>query len=230
MVKRDEQEPTNFTTESGLVLTLKPARVVLIEIAALEIEDEMRAAGEPVDSPTWTLETAGGEVERLPHVIDSENNINTLIIPGDARETAANLGRWKLYERAQERLAEKQEEAKTRALFISGIEPFEIPEADKGWEETVATLTRGQVTVPAEGNPEEAAERRFCYLWYYHLTPIDAQYLSMLLNLLSQGRVMSPEKVQPFLASVRSQVESRVWNSIESAFGAATAGPGLDLG
>lgn len=224
MVRRDDEEPTQFTTEKGLVLTLHAARAVLIEIAALEIEDEMRAEGKPIDPPTWSLETVAGEEEVLPHVIDLENGINTLIVPGEPRETARNLGRWKLYERAQEELEERQEEAKTRALFIAGIDPFEIPEEDAGWEETVTTFTRGQVTVPPQGDPNDEPERRFCYLWYYHLTPLDAQYLSMILNLLAQGRVMSPDKVAPFLESVRSQVESRVWNSLESAFGATTSG------
>ena len=224
MVKRDQEEPTKFTTEGGLVLTLHAARAVLIELASLEIEDEMRAKGKAVDPPTWTIETAGGEIETLPHVIDMENGINTLIVPDDPRETARNLAHWKLYERAQEELAERQEEAKTRALFVVGVDPFEIPEDDQGWEEDVHKITKDKVTIPGPGEADKAAERRFCYLWYYHLSPLDAQYLSMLLNLLSQGRVMSPDKVQPFLVSVRSQVEGRVWRSIESALGEATAG------
>ena len=224
MKREKTTEAAKYTTERGLELNLRPARVVLIEIAAIEVEKEMRAEGKPIDPPTWTMKLATGEVEILPHVIDDEHKINTLIVPDDPLETARNLAKWKLYERAQAELTERQEEARTKALVIAGVEPFDIPEEDEGWEELVIKSTGGSITIPTADDLTQADERRFDYLWYYHLSPMDVHYLTMLLNMLSQGRVLSADKIEPFLADVRSKVEGRVWASLERAFEQVSAG------
>lgn len=210
------------TTESGLQLRLRPVRMVLVELALAAVKDEMRQEGWRVDPPTFTITTAGDEVETLEHVYDPENNINTLVEPNDAKATAVNYARWRQYERGLAELETRQAERRMQEMFKQGVE-FDMPHNLNGWEADVAAKSRGQVAVPAD-EPGNEADRAFYWLWYLNLSQMDVQLVHLKLMVLSQGRIFSEEQFRELQDSVQSQVAHDVWASFEDAFGTTAAG------
>jgi len=205
-------------TESGLTLNLSPVRLVLVELALNVIADEMRNAGEPVNSPTLVVELAGGGHETLEHVYDPENGINTLEEPDDPRATAINYARWRAHEKALAKLETLQTERRLQEMFKQGVD-FTMPKNIDGWEADVAEKSRGQAEIPPD-EPGNGAERAFLWLWYTQLSQMDVQQVHLKLMVLSQGRLFSEEQFRELQESVQSNVANSVWSSFVETFGA----------
>ena len=210
-------EALTHTTEGGLVLTLKPVRMVLVELATMGVEDEMRAEGRPVDPPTFTLTLATGETETLEHVYDPENEINTLVEPDDARATAANYARWRMYEKALEELEDRQGERRMKEMFRAGL-TFEGPTGDD-WADDLRARSAGKIEIPEDNEVGAAGERAYMWLWYTQLSQMDVQQIHLKLMVLSQGQLFSEEQFQGLQASLQSKVAKSVWAGFEEFVG-----------
>ena len=207
------------TTDNGLQLELRPVRMVLVELAIGALEAEMRADGEYIDPPTFTVEMAENiPAETFEHVYDPENNINTLEDPdGDARATQLNYARWRRHEKALAKLEVLQTERRVQEMFKQGVE-FEMNAPD-GWEDDVMAVSAGQAKIPPE-SPENEADRAFLWLWYTQLSQMDVQTIHLKLMVLSQGQLFTEEQFRDLQDNVQSKVASDVWTSFVSAFGA----------
>ena len=184
-----------YETEEGVELTLVPVRSVLVQAAALKVEDEFRARGEPVDPPTYQFKDVSGALMEVPHSVEGERN--TLDDPDDPQATARNWAGWNRYQDCLMRLALAQEERRIKVLYMLGIE-CEIPD---GWEETLE--------VAGIEVPEKPLERKFAYLWYIATSTYDKQAIRGQMEMLSLGKVVSKDQRDLFQQTLQSAMEKR---------------------
>lgn len=155
-----ESERKFFVTSKGLKVFVQPVSVTKMELINAAVRSELRAAGRPVDPPTYTVELAGGGTEEFPHdettllVRPAETGIED---PAEAeaeaeRRTKANRQAWAEHQKAAAEIQALQRDRMTR-LLISGID-IEVP--DDGWEQEQQAL--GIVV------PTDAAARRYHYV------------------------------------------------------------------
>jgi len=205
-----------YTTDDGLQLELRPVRMVLIELALGVIDDEMRADGEHIDPPTFTVKMAEGiPEETFEHVYDPENGINTLEDPDDPRATQINHARWRMHEKA---LAKKAALVVTRQImetFKQGVE-FEM-NAEDGWEEEVMAKSLGKADIPPD-EPGNETERAFLWLWYTQLSPLDSRQIYTQLTALSQGNLLKEDYFQGMQGNVQSAMAGELRTNIANAF------------
>jgi hypothetical protein len=107
-----------FITSSGKRLHYEPISPVALEYAEQGITKKYRERGEPLDPPTYTVETAGGGSQTFDH--DAES------IKDDLEAEAA----WASYLDAQQRLSTEIGTVRNR-IILSAVQ-VELPE-DKTW-------------------------------------------------------------------------------------------------
>lgn len=56
-----------FTTSSGEDLPIGPISLLDVQLAQQAVVQEFRLRGEPIDPPTYSVETIGGDIEYHPH-------------------------------------------------------------------------------------------------------------------------------------------------------------------
>jgi len=184
-----------YTTEEGVELTLVPVRSVLVQAAALRVEDEFRERGEPVDPPTYKFKDVSDAILEMPHAVEGE--LNTLDVPDDPQATARNWASWNRHQECLMRLALAQEERRIKMLYMLGIE-CELP---NGWEET---LEIAGIEVP-----EKLLERKFAYLWYVALSVYDKLIVRGKMEALSIGKAVTQAQRDLFQQALQSSVEKR---------------------
>lgn len=121
------REMTQITLETGLTLTLR-------RVEPGFLQKIMRSVPSP-KRPTYRTRTATGREEEFP--LDEIS----------ARERPEDAMRWKAYKDDYELANMERSEKVANALYIFGIEPFDLP--DNGWEQKYELVG---VSVPV--NPE----------------------------------------------------------------------------
>lgn len=156
-----------------------------ISLALAAIEKKFRAAGEPLDPPTYTIETAAGSTET--HPLDEAS--------AKSEEEKAQLA---AHKDALARLQSAQVQKKMR-LLLRGIEWKENPE----WEAEHTTML--EVDVPTE--PEER--------WFHFLTteilktPADfVNAIEVMTALTYQGGI-NPDELHAVMNSFRDYLQGR---------------------
>ena len=190
----------DFTTERGVTLELKAVSPVLLERIAIEVERSFRERGEPVDVPTYAIPNALGDVQQFVLTED-------VLESADPQQTEMRKSLWAAHKATLVDLALAQEEARQKYLLTWGIS-FELPE-DDSW---IEMLEGAFIQVP-----DKVSERRWMYLLYYGLTPIELQRIMVELQVASYGKAVDPETV----ASFRKGAESAARGVAEQRLGSA---------
>jgi len=208
-----------FTTETGLVLTLKKVSPALLERVAAEVARKFREDGEQIDPPTYDLQTVAGETQTF--VLTKEEDITSTIPEREELKRAL----WNTYQEALSRLRVAQEEARIKYLLTWGVS-FDMPE-DEEWKDKLADAGIEM--------PERPGDIRFLYLSYEGLTGFELQRLLVELQVVAYGEAVDPETVDSFRQGAERAARNTATQRIEGAirlFGLATgqqSGAGLDV-
>ena len=170
-----------FMTDKNVELELTAIPPVLLERVEIEVENRFEADGEPINTPTFQLETVGGDLQTFEL---TEKNLN----PADPKDAELRQAQWNAYVNARGRLRMAQTEARLKFLLTWGVD-VDLPEDDK-WQKLVKAAG-----VPI---PEDKDELRFVYLWYHLLTPFEVKRISVDLDMLAYGKAVSQEDVDTF--------------------------------
>lgn len=178
--------PENFITSDGATYPLRIAYSdSKISLALAAIEKKFRAAGEPLDPPTYTIETAAGSTET--HPLDEA-----------AAKTDEEKEKLAAHQDALARLQSAQVQKKMR-LLLRGIVWEEKPE----WEEEHKTVL--EIDVPPDGE-----ERWFHFLTTEVLkTPADfVNAIEVMTALTYQGGI-NPDELHAVMNSFRDYLQGR---------------------
>ena len=205
-----------FVTEDGLTLRLKRVNQVLINAVSERVRRKWADADEPVEIPTYTIDTGKSDPQTFPHRVTDK--ANTLDVKDDPEQTKINWAMWEAHKDALERLAVAQEEAKTQTVFTFGLD-CEVPD-DGEWEQ--------MLEVSGVEVPSDAPGRRFAYLWYYALSMYDKNMLIPTLQMVSMGKMVKPDQMSLFRDRVSSAMDEKASELIGSAFDALDEALGAD--
>ena len=191
------ETPVEYTTEKGLALILKEVSPALVERVVARAEEDLRAEGGIIARPTYTLKNAAGETQ----IFELTEKV---LAPSDENEAAYRQATWDAYQSSQQKIAEVQSEARVKFLLTWAID-FEMP-ADNAWHRM---LKAAGVEVP-----EDEDERRFAFLWYVALTPLEIQTIVAELSILAYGKAVNEEDVRSFRDGLQDSVRQRAKNAI----------------
>ena len=124
-------EQTVYVTLSGVEIPIKPISPTKIMKAEIGVEKAFRSRDEPIDPPTYAVETAGGGVETF------ELDETAIEIPGDEAETKKRQIAWTAHQEALVRLKKEQFDI-TRKIVLNSID-LPLPE-DETWIEDQEAL------------------------------------------------------------------------------------------
>jgi hypothetical protein len=121
-----EQKMTDntYVTENGTHLELQAISLYEIDLIKDGTKEKWRKRGEPVDPPTYTIETVGGGKVTKPLTAD------ILEVEDDEAETERRKNEWSLHENALDRMREEISKLITD-LFLDGI--VNITEVPQEW-------------------------------------------------------------------------------------------------
>lgn len=182
-----------YVTETGVSLKLAPVRQVLLAKVRINVEQELRKAGKPVDPPMYTLTNVVGEPETFPLSED------TLEVADDPQLTQLNKARWAKYQKVLseiERIVADQTFLLTLKLGVQ----CDVP--DDGWDKTL------EKEVGMTFDADDPMDRKAKWLMYCVLTPYDLQMLPLRMNTLSVGKMVKAEDVAAFLRTVDAKIET----------------------
>ena len=115
-----------YVTLGGVEIPIKPISPTKIMKAETGVEKDFRSRDEPIDTPTYDVETAGGGVETF------ELDETAIKLPGDEAETEKRQGAWDAHQDALARLKKEQFDI-TRKIVLDSID-LPLPE-DETWIE-----------------------------------------------------------------------------------------------
>lgn len=125
------EKQTVYVTLSGLEVPIKPISPTKIMKAETGVEKDFRSRDEPIDPPTYNVETAGGGVETF------ELDETAIEIPGNEAETKKRQIAWTAHQDALARLKAVQFDT-TRTIVLNSID-LSLPE-DEAWIEDQKAL------------------------------------------------------------------------------------------
>lgn len=111
-----------FRTVAGREYTLTPVSMDFVRKAMQGLEKRMRAAGEPLDVPTYEMEFAGGAKQTFPH---DEKSV-------EQRNDPALTDLWQKHKAAKARLAAEQGVIMLKAWVLLGLFPAVEEEYNRG--------------------------------------------------------------------------------------------------
>ena len=162
---------TIYVTLSGVEIPIKPISPTKIMKAETGVEKDFRSRDEPIDPPTYDVETAGGGVETF------ELDETAIEIPGDEVETKKRQIAWTAHQEALARLKTAQFDT-TRRIVLNSID-LPLPE-DETWVEDQKALF---IDVP-----DDPRARWIHWLETEILHPRDIiEIIASILTLSSQG-------------------------------------------
>jgi hypothetical protein len=130
-MEKIKPERLSFYTDSGLEVEFEPVSPLVLEEIEAAIEAEHRAAGWPIDPPTYEAELAGGGTQTFDHD-------ETTLRNDEEREA------WRLHKEALTAMAAEQ--SRRRAEMILFALKVELPEDDT-W---VRRLKRMGLQIPED--------------------------------------------------------------------------------
>lgn len=186
-MKQIKPDKLVFYTAAGLEVEFEPISPILLEESEQGLIAEYRQRGEPLDKPTYTVETVGGGSQIFEH---DETTLTT-----DELKAA-----WALYKDANDRL--QAEQAQLRLEIVMSAIKVELPE-DGEWEKR---YRRWHVTVPSD-----ADEKRLFYIAREILkTPADlVEAMTRVITTSMKGTV-SEEAIEAASASFRNYIQEAV--------------------
>jgi len=189
-----------YTTEAGVRIELVPVRETVLLLAAEKATRAFREAGEPIDPPTFQLESVGGDVVTVPHrpptedVLDPETgkvlrkaDAGTLDVD-DPKQTAYNWAVWRRHQDAVMRLQTARLLETMQAYYYFGVKCTIPP--DEEW------LTEQRAFgLPIEEIINDPIKRKVHYIVTVLLTPREQVVVQHLLRTMTQGKAVSKEQV-----------------------------------
>lgn len=189
-----------FITVSGLKVRVEAVSYELIQMATDAIERQFRDANEPIDVPTYEVETAGGSTETHPHEVVYQRDKDGLLVLDENKErivvsstleTEEDRAAWALYDDAISRMNARKTAVETE-LIIDGVVVDEQPE----W-----IAKRNKFGIPIPDDPEE---RRLHFLSTEILKcPEDYVRAIGAVQLLSLSGIVPPEEIESLMDSFR---------------------------
>lgn len=191
-----EKKVTTITTTSGDIIRLKPASSQTLLLIKSNIEKSFRDRNEPIDPPTYEIETAGGGKETHEH---DETTITT------EEEKAA----WEKYIDASNRMRAELSIKQTKYALLTGID-IEYPDDDE-WKQLQEWFG---IEIPEDKN-----ERKLHYINTEVLrTPADIKNaVSTILRITWDG--VDPALIEAAEESFRNRVSSITSKAGDSAEG-----------
>ncbi len=183
-----------FTALSGMEIPIKPISPTKLMKAEMGVEKAFKKRNEPIDVPTYKIETVGGGYESYDLDEDS------ITAPDDEKETAKRQADWDAHQDALKRLREAQFEV-TKKIVLNSID-LKLPE-DESWIEEQEEL---YIEVP-----KDKRERWNHWLETEILHPTDVTGLIAQILYLSASGILPEEEVKAavslFLDSVLEESE-----------------------
>jgi hypothetical protein len=181
-----------YTTLDGLEIPIKSISPTKLMKAELGIEKSFRDKNEPIDTPTYDVETAGGGKETYD--LDAES----IQVPDNEEETAKRQADWDAHQDALLRLKKKQYDI-TSKIVLNAID-IPLPE-DETWIKEQEDL---YIEVP-----EDPYDRWFHWLETEVLHPTDVINLVAEILTLSATGIIPEEEVDAAVALFRSTVRTQ---------------------
>ena len=203
------KQTVDFVTEEGVALTLVAIRQVAQDLAAERVRQESIEAGEPLEVPTYTVKTLGGEEVVFEHVAPGPDEPGTLDVAGDAAETAYRHALWSRYRNALMRLAAKQAEARFEVMLFLGVE-VEMP-ADDSWLDAQVEAGMGDI------DRNSVKDKKIRYLTSEVLTTRDLTNVVTTLQMMMAGTAVSEGEISQFEGMFRRSMERQDARLVESA-------------
>jgi len=177
------------------IKAISPTKIMRSEIGITKM---FRAKGEPIDPPTYEVETVGGGKET--HILDE----TAVMIPGDEEKTAERQALWDAHTDACQRMKQQQYDT-TRKIVLDSID-LPLP-ADESW-------IRKQEELFIE-IPEDLYERWIHWLETEILLPQDIiEIVSDILTLSTKG-IIPEEDVEAATELFRRSVYTQARGSEE---------------
>lgn len=162
-----------YEARTGWDVPLKPFSATKIIRAEMGVEQDFRDAGEPIDTPTYDVPTAGGGVQTYDLAEDA------IKIPDDPEETARRQEAWDAHQDALKRLNAAQFDV-TKKIVLRSID-LELPE-DDAWVKEQEEL---HIRIP-----EEPLERWMHWIDTEVLLPQDViDMIALILDISATGLV-----------------------------------------
>jgi hypothetical protein len=207
-----EERKGTHTLGNGAEVRIQGVSPQFVREAMLLAEEEMRAAGAPLDVPQYGVETVTGEMMWYDH------NATTLEVEGDAAQTAANQRAWNKYQAAVRALRKAQVDRTVEALLVGGL--VDLPEMpkDQGWARRWEMMG---LAVPKDG----AARYRF---WMVKEWLASYDDLTGLLNAIKDlsGREVNWDRVRAIQDSFQDQVQGAGAAGVAGGAGEGAVGDG----
>jgi len=178
-----------YTALSGIKIPILPISPTKIMKAEQGVEKAFRNKGEPIDTPIYKVETAGGGFEEFDLDEDS------IHLPDDPEETAKRQKDWDLYRDAIKRLKREQFDI-TRIIVLDAID-LPLPK-DESWIKEQEKL---YIEVP-----KDPRKRWMHWLETEILHPNDIVELVAEILILSSTGIISEEDVKAAVGLFRSTV------------------------
>jgi hypothetical protein len=183
-MKQVKPEKLVFYTSAGREIEFEPISPILMEEAEQGLVAEYRQRGEPLDKPTYTVETAGGGSQTFEH---DETTLTT----DEMKAT------WEAHKDANARLAAEQGDLRID-MVLSALK-VDLP-ADDDWERR---LRKWHVTIPDD--PDE--KWKFFVLREVLKTPSDIfEAMTAVISASMRGTVPE-EAIEAASATFRSGVQ-----------------------
>jgi len=182
-----------LTTRRGVRIRVIPLSDFWVEYLRDVVRKEFAERGEPLDPPTYTFATVGGDSQTVPH------DETTLEDPDDPEQTAANRAAWAAHVDAKARLEQEQSARLERAQFLMGAELLD--DEDPRFEEFCRAIGAPM--------PEDPDERKILYLRGYAMNDAEVQEFFFLVQVLSMAGMVPEEDVQAALATFRHQLRGQ---------------------
>lgn len=177
-----------FETTAGTKIKIQPIAMLDLQLAQNAVEREFRSRGEPIDPPTYEIETVGGDKEIFNH--------NEETIRNASPEEKAG---WERHIEATTRMGLEIQE-RTALVFLEGA-CIELP-SDDGWAKRRERLFGEKV-------PEDLEQMKLYYVNNVLLkTPADKAGLMLAIQRLSLTGA-NEEAIEAMESLFRSQVEKQ---------------------
>lgn len=175
-----------FTTTAGIEIPIQPISLLDLQLAQDAIEKEFLDNNEPIEPPTYEVETFGGGEE-----INTYTELTIVDAPEEDKE------KWRLHLEALDRMGEEIQK-RTGIIYLDGI-TYDLPE-DDSWIARRKKLLNEDI-------PDDPDELKLHYVNNVLLkTPADKSGLMLEIQKLSMTGV-NEEAIQAMEELFRSQVE-----------------------
>jgi len=210
-----EKLKEKYITEDGIELMLKRINPSFIEAALSNIATEFKERGEPIEVPKGFLVTLKGTPQEGKEEFDlNENNL----ADEDPIQERRNRSLWAQHQDALVKLAEARAEREFKLLFQLGID-YDPETCEEQWKEWELECEIAGFLIP-----ESPVEKKFAFLWHKLLSPYDVLILRQDLELINQGRILTPQQRHQFRESVQSAVGNASRTQLKRALREIEAG------